>query len=97
MHVTVPSTDSERAPTPARAASTPTTGPHGLPQRATTPRVRQRNRVSLETLEATFAGLQQVDEHARPEAPLAPPADLWPPPETGSHPLVTKGTPRVSG
>jgi len=51
--------------------------------------------VALETLEATFAGLQQVDESARPAAPLAPPADLWPP-VTGSHPLVTGSQPRVT-
>lgn len=92
--MTVPSTDSERAP--SRAASTPGTGAHGLPQRTRSLPVRQRNRVPLETLEATFAGLQQVDELARPEAPIAPPPELWPP-VTGSHPLVTGSQPRVGG
>jgi len=91
--VTARPTDSERAPT--RDAPTPATGPTGLPQRARTLPVRPRNRVALETLEATFAGLQQVDESARPAAPLAPPADLWPP-VTGSHPLVTGSQPRVT-
>lgn len=92
--MTAPSTDSDRAP--ARAAAQPGTGAHGLPQRARTLPVRQRNRVPLETLEATFAGLQQVDENARPETPLAPPEDLWPP-VTGPHPLVTGSHPRVAG
>lgn len=106
--MTVPSTDSERAPTRAaptperaapraeRPASPAETAPHRLPRRAAALPVRQRNRVALETLEATFAGLQQVDEEARPAAPLAPPADLWPP-VTGSHQLVTGSQPRVSG
>ncbi|UZN04044.1 hypothetical protein [Cellulomonas sp. S1-8] len=88
--MTLRSTDSERAPAaaPASGAPAPVTGARGLPQRARTRPVRPRNRVALDTLEATFAGLQQVDEVARPAAPLAPPPDLWPP-VTGSHPRVT--------
>jgi len=82
----VPSTDSERAPTLGVPAAV--TGPHGLPRRAKSRPVRQRNRVPLDMLEATFAGLQQIDENARPAAPLAPPPELWPP-VTGSHPRVT--------
>lgn len=77
-------------------ATPATVGEHGLPQRAKLLPVRQRNRVSLETLEATFSGLQQIDDSARPTAPLAPPADLWPP-VTGSHRLVTGSIPRVTG
>ncbi|MCC2336546.1 hypothetical protein [Cellulomonas wangsupingiae] len=82
------STDSERAPAPATDAPPRAAGPRGLPQRAATQPVRQRNRVSLEVLAATFAGLQQIDETTRPAAPLAPPPELWPP-VTGSHPHVT--------
>lgn len=94
--MTVPSTDRDRASAPgARAGastgtSAPATGPGGLPQRAPRLPVRPRNRVPLDTLEATFAGLQQIDENARPAQPLAPPPELWPPAETGSHPLVTR-------
>ncbi len=84
--MTVPSTDSERAP--ALDAPPPVGASRPLPRRVPALPVRQRNRVSIETLEATFAGLQQVDENARPAAPAAPPADLWPP-VTGSQPHVT--------
>ncbi len=54
--------------------------------------MRQRNRVSLDTLAATFAGLQQIDESARPDVVVEPPENLptiWPP--------VTGSLPRISG
>jgi len=86
--VTVPSTDAERAPAPVTGVPAPVAGPRRLPQRTATLPVRPRNRVAYETLAATFAGLQEVDEAARPSAPLAPPSELWPP-VTGSHPHVT--------
>lgn len=96
--MTAPPTDGERAPLPGAPAAAPPAarGPRGLPQRVRALPVRQRNRVALETLEATFAGLQQVDDSARPATPIAPPPDIWPP-VTGSHPLVTGSQPRVTG
>lgn len=50
--------------------------PSRLPQRVPPRPVRQRNRVPLETLEAAYSGLQQVDDDARPAEPLAPPPDV---------------------
>ncbi|WP_177199670.1 hypothetical protein [Cellulomonas sp. KH9] len=44
--------------------------------------------MSLDTLEATFAGLQQIDDTARPATPRTPPPDLWPP-VTGAQSRVT--------
>jgi len=85
FHVTVPPTDSERVPA---LGAPPAAGPVGLPRRPATLPVRQRNRVSLDTLEATFAGLQQIDDTARPATPRTPPPDLWPP-VTGAQSRVT--------
>ncbi|MBO9567928.1 MAG: hypothetical protein J7503_03795 [Cellulomonas iranensis] len=90
--MTVPSTDDGRTAAPAPGSTVPALGPRGLPQRVPGLPVRQRDRVSLETLRATFAGLQQVDELARPTVALEPPTDLppvWPP--------VTGALPRVGG
>lgn len=90
--MTVPSTDDGRTAAPAPGSDLPATGPGGLPQRVAGARVRQRDRVSIETLRATFEGLLQVDEHARPSVALEPPTDLpavWPP--------VTGALPRVGG
>lgn len=72
--VTMPTTD-ERDDAPATGTRAPRPAP-SLPRRAAPLPVRQRNRVPLETLEATFAGLQQVDERTRPVAPPAPPPDV---------------------
>ena len=94
--MTLPSTAPDASSDASDGAPT-SVGPAGLPQRPRTLPVRQRNRVPLETLEATFAGLQQIDENARPAEPLAPPPELWPPPETGSHPRVADAVPPVSG
>ena len=68
--MTVPSTDSERAP--ALGATPPVGTPQRLPRRVAALPVRQRNRVALDTLEETLVGLQQIDDHARPAAPAGP-------------------------
>lgn len=90
--MTAPTTDSVRIAAPAPGSTVPDPGASGLPRRVPGRPVRQRNRVALDTLEATFAGLQQVDDTARPVLALEPPADLppvWPP--------VTGALPRVGG
>ncbi|QCB94593.1 hypothetical protein [Cellulomonas shaoxiangyii] len=77
--MTMPSTD-ERDDAPATGTRAPRPAP-ALPRRTAPQPVRERNRVALETLEATFAGLQQIDERARPVAPPDPPPDVelpWP-------------------
>lgn len=70
--MTRPTTD-ERDGAPAAGTHAP---PTALPRRTPALPVRQRNRVPLETLEAAYTGLQQVDERTKPAAPVAPPPDV---------------------
>ncbi|QGQ20344.1 hypothetical protein GC089_15545 [Cellulomonas sp. JZ18] len=72
--MTMPTTDERRQAPDAGAGNH--AAPPALPQRTPPLPVRQRNRVPLETLEAAYSGLQQVDERARPAAPVAPPPDV---------------------
>ncbi|MFS0704918.1 hypothetical protein AB6N23_10385 [Cellulomonas sp. 179-A 9B4 NHS] len=72
--MTMPTTD-ERDDAPHTGTRAPRPAP-ALPHRDAPLPVRQRNRVPLETLEATFAGLQEIDERTRPVAPPVPPPDV---------------------
>ena len=69
----------------------PDAGPRdgGLPRRTPGRPVRPRDRVPLETLEATLSGLHEVDDTARPAVALEPPPEVWA--------AVTGAVPRVQG